>query len=229
MPNHRSRTARTAAITGLAAGSALLLTACNSVPGEPMSAEELETVVPTGDRIPEGWQDVEAPSAGETDAGAESLLFRMGMMFSDIDTGDECEDQLEEFEDNLEEVELVAQGEAPYSDDDAEDYFVAIPFSTDDESDVTDEALELMRVCYESAAEEDEDLEGAELGELDTTLDSVLVTVRDADEEGILLIGGYSYGQNHLLVMGFSDDPDADFSQIADATHEVFEEGPDAD
>lgn len=229
MPNHRSRTARTAAITGLAAGSALLLTACNSVPDEPMSADELETVVPTGDRIPEGWQDVEAPSAGETDAGADSLLFRMGMMFSDIDTGDECEDRLEEFEDNLEEVELVAQGEASYSDDDEEDYFVAVPFSTDDEYDVTDEFLELVRVCFEGAIEEDEDMEGAEVGELDTTLDSVLVTMRDSEEDGRFLAGGYSYGQNHLLVMGFSDDPDADFSQIADATHEVFEEGPDAD
>ena len=229
MPNHRPRTARTAAITGLAAGSALLLTACNSVPDEPMSAEELETVVPTGDRIPEGWQDQGDPTVEEVGASADSLLFRLGMVFGPIDTGDDCEDQLEEFEENLEDVEVVAQGEAPYSDEDEEHGFAAIPVSTDEEYDVTEEVLELMRVCFEGAIEEDEDMEGAALGELDTSLDSVLVTMQESEEEGRVLVGGYSYGHNHLLVVGFSDDPDADFSEIADTTHEIFEEGPDAD
>lgn len=234
-----SQSARNTALIGALSGVALTLTACgDDVPSGPMDEDQLESTLLTGRDIPQGWDLTDGPT-GEDVYGDDISMALAVHYFTDIREATAgiadsqvCEDAQDDFDEALDDAELVGMAAASYEPSDQDrGTAVALSYSTSEEVDLADEAVALWETCYEDLVEDGDWAEDMELDDLGGDFDGVTAISDEADVGGVRAVGGESYGQNHLLARGFSSDPRDEeiFEELFDALKERFEEGPQGD
>lgn len=202
--------------------------ACGTdVPSGPMDETELETVAMTGRDVPEGWDLAEGPASSDR-YGDEIDEIAPGQAGS---TGvSDCVQAQESANEATQDLAYVAESEAGYTRGDAA-YAAMYMFSTDDERDLLDSIVYFMESCTDLA------LEGMGLGwdqattEMDipdVDMNGVKMVNDSAGDGGAVVFAGQSYGQNHLMVMGISQDAreEENLEEFVDAAQERFEQGP---
>lgn len=225
-PHHR--TGRAGALTAGVLAAMFAVAACGTdVPSGPMDETELETVAMTGRDVPEGWDLAEGPTSSD----------RYGDEIDEIAPGQagstevsDCVQAQESANEATQDLAYVAESEAGYTRGDSA-YAAMYMFSTDDERDLMDSIVYFMESCTDLA------LEGMGLGwdQTTTEIDSPEVDMigvkminDSAGDGGAVVLAGQSYGQNHLMVMGISQDArdEENLEEFVDAAQERFEQGP---
>ncbi|MDR8018226.1 hypothetical protein [Nesterenkonia aerolata] len=237
-PVRRGRTSR-ATLIGASSAVILTLTGCgDSVPSGPMNAEELESTLITGRDVPEGWNLIDGPTG--RDAGGEPLTDQVsaGFIASMVDEAErdgdseDCQEAAEDLTSDIEDIELSYEAEAEYEmSGDGESWFSAVAFSSTEDYDVAGGLLDVWETCAEQLIDETEEASDWELDDLDGDMDGIYVVSDEAQMTGLSVVAGQSYGQNHLVVIGGTEDPrnEDTIHELTDALKEHFEEGPEGD